>query len=473
MWEQIRANKRRSIALIALMAACLVFAGYGIGSYFFGPDGAVFGIGLALVLWGIEMAVYMGGAESMLLDTALAKELKPYDSPRLFNIVDEMRLASGLGFMPKIYLIDAAAPNALAVGHSPETSALAVTTGLMYRLDRDELQGVIAHEISHLKNRDTQFLTLAAVMLGSVVILSEIAKRMLWFGGRGRSRSDERSGGGGQVQGIIAIVALVFAILSPILVQILYFACSRKREFLADACAAQFTRYPQGLASALEKISKSPDELSFASKVTAPMFIVSPVYEDGEAPDSVFSSHPSTAERIRVLRSMAGGSSLADYQAAYQRAKGGSLIGNQSLQGAPAQPIRPPSSEGPIAQAHEVRQLVVRASGYIGVKCDCGLEMNLPERYPSNEIRCIRCGKLLALPAVEQRDAQQAASEKREAERLTGVPSLLYTRKSTGWESIRCACGRTIQISPAFNAPHVRCENCGRLIEVNNSRPQT
>jgi heat shock protein HtpX len=472
MWEQIRANKRRSIALIALMAACLMFAGYGIGGYIFGPGGAVIGIGIALILWGIEMAVYMTTAESMLLDTAMAKELKRDDSPRLFNIVDEMRLASGLEYMPKIYLIDAAAPNACAIGHSPETSAIAVTTGLMYRLDRDELQGVIAHEISHLKNRDTQFLTLAAVMLGSVVILSEVARRMLWFGGRGRSRDHSR-GGGGQGQAIIAIVALVFAILSPILVQILYFACSRKREFLADACAAQFTRYPQGLASALEKISKSPAELSCASKVTAPMFIVSPMYADGEAPDSVFSSHPSTAERIRVLRSMAGGSSLADYQAAYQRARGGSLIGNQSLQSAPSQPIRPPSNEGPIAQAHEVRQIVCRASGYIGVTCDCGLEMNIPERFPSNEVRCIRCGKLLTLPTVQQRDAQQTAVGQHEAEQMSGVPPLLYTRQTTGWESVRCACGSTIQISPGLAAPYIHCKNCGRLIEVKSRQPQT
>ncbi len=294
MWEQIRANRRRSAVLIAAMATVLALLGYSVGELIVGAGGGVFGVALALGIWAVLIVVYLTSAESILLHNTLARELQREDSPRLFNIVDEMKLASGLEFTPKLYLIDASMPNAFSVGRKPETSAIAVTTGLMYRLDRDELQGVIAHEMSHLKNRDAQFLTLAAVMLGTTVILSEIARRSLWFGGRGRSRRDER--GGGQAQAILALVALVVAILGPLMAQLLYFACSRKREFLADACAAQFTRYPEGLASALEKISQSPVGLEFASQATAPLFIVNPLYASGTEPDSVFSSHPPTVE---------------------------------------------------------------------------------------------------------------------------------------------------------------------------------
>jgi heat shock protein HtpX len=467
MWEQIRANRRRSAVLITAMATVLALLGYSVGELIVGAGGGIFGVALALAIWAVLMVVYLTSAESILLQNTLARELKRDDSPRLFNIVDEMKLASGLEFTPKLYLIDASMPNAFAVGRKPETSAIAVTTGLMYRLDRDELQGVIAHEISHLKNRDAQFLTLAAVMLGTTVILSEIARRSLWFGGRGRSRRNEQ--GGGQAQAILALVALVVAILGPLMAQLLYFACSRKREFLADACAAQFTRYPEGLASALEKISQSPVGLEFASQATAPLFIVNPIYASGTEPDSVFSSHPPTSERIRILRSM-NGASLANYEEAYRRAKGGSLIGGQSLQSAPAETIRAPSNEGPIAERHDSRQITSRSFGYLNVRCDCGLSMSVPERYPGDEIRCIRCGKLLPLPSVQERDKMDAAATTATVERhvaaVANAPPLLYTRRTQGWESFRCACGRTVQISPAFAAPFIRCNNCGREIKI-------
>ncbi len=271
MWEQIQANRRRSAVLITGMAVILLLIGFS-GGELIAPDAGVFGLLLALLIWGGMMLAYFTSAESILMSSANARELQKEDSPQLFNIVDEMRLASGLGFMPRIYLIDDPAPNAFAIGRKPETSSITVTTGLMYRLNRDELQGVIAHEMGHLKNRDVQFMTLAAVMLGSIVILSEIVRRSLWYGGRGRSRSSSRSGsdGGGQAQIIILIVGLLFAILGPIMAQLLYFACSRKREYLADASGAQFTRYPEGLASALEKISQAHVPLEFRQQSHCP-----------------------------------------------------------------------------------------------------------------------------------------------------------------------------------------------------------
>ncbi len=458
MWEQIRANRRRSAVLITGMAIVLLVLGAVGGQALFGPDGAVIGVGVALILWGIQLAVYATNADALLLHGTFAKELKRDDSPQFFNIVEEMKLASGLPFLPRILLIDDPSPNAFAIGNKPENSAIAVTTGLLHRLNRDELQGVIAHEMGHLKNRDVQFMTLAAVMLGSIVILSEIVLRTMRFGSRGRRRSDSR--GGGQTQLIIFVIAILFAILGPVMAQLLYFACSRKREYLADASGAQFTRYPEGLASALEKISQAAVPVSFASKATAPMFIVNPPAASGET-GSLFASHPPTAERIRILRGMAG-AALADYETAYRKAQGNGLIGGQSLREDKPQPIRAATPDpsgvgvaGPIEQRRDVRAMSARVHGYLALHCNCGLEINVPEGYEQNQIRCIRCGGVLPIPAVSPHPSPQ--------------PPLLYqrsTRPERGWESFRCACGRTIQLSPSFSASSIRCNGCGRQITV-------
>ncbi len=466
MWEQIAANRRRSAVLIAGMVVILVLIGCAAGELLAGPGGGLLGLLVALVIWGGMMIAYFTSAEDILMHGAYARELTREDSPQLFNVVEEMCLASGLGFTPRLYLIDDPAPNAFTVGRKPDTSAIAVTTGLMYRLNRDELQGVIGHEVGHLKNQDVQFMTLAAVMLGSIVILSEIVRRSLWYGGRGRSRSNSRGGGGGQAQVIILVVGLLFAILGPIMAQLLYFACSRKREYLADASSAQFTRYPEGLASALEKISQARVPLSFASKATAPMFIVNPLSAAGDEPDSVFASHPPTSARIRILRNMAG-ASFADYEAAYRRAKNGSLIGESTLRSAPQESIRAPSNEGPIQTRQDSRQAVHRSFGYLRLHCNCGLDISVPEGYEQDTIRCFRCGSVLPIPVAET-----AAPPATPPPPITGqapVPPLVplqYQRTTAGWESFRCACGRTIQLSPTFAAPQIRCTACGRTINV-------
>src|SRR5437867_395756 len=195
MWEQIRANRRRSLLLIIGMAIVLLLLGVLSGNALLGTDGIVLGLGVALIIWAIQFAAYATSAESILLHGTFAKELTRDDSPQLFNVVEEMKLASGLPFMPRILLIDDPSPNAFAIGSKPDNSAIGVTTGLLHRLNRDELQGVIAHEMGHLKNRDVQFMTLAAVMLGAIVVLSEILLRTMRFGGRSRNRSSARGGG--------------------------------------------------------------------------------------------------------------------------------------------------------------------------------------------------------------------------------------------------------------------------------------
>jgi heat shock protein HtpX len=459
MWEQIQANRRRAAILISLMAVVLVLIGYVGGILIAGPDGGWFGVIAALAIWSVQMLVYASGAQSFLLQGANARELSREDSPRLFNVVDEMVIASGLGFTPKVYLIDDPAPNAFAMGRDPKNSVVAVTTGLLHRLNRDELQGVIAHEIGHLKNQDVKFMTLAAVMLGTIVILSEMIWRSMRYGGRARSRSNSR--GGGQAQIIILVIALLLAILGPLMAQLLYFACSRKREYLADASGAQFTRYPEGLASALEKIASSAVQPAFASKVTAPMFIVNPLAAHNGEAVSLLSTHPPTTERVRILRGMAG-AGLAFYEEAFRRAKGGALIGARSLQSAPQESIRAPSNEGPVESRHAVRDTVYRTHGYVNVQCDCGMQMRVPETYERNTVRCVRCSRELPLPAAT------AAPQQGTTPRVIPPPvsALQYTRAASGWESFRCACGRTLQLSPNFAAPFVTCPSCRRRIEV-------
>lgn len=467
MWELIRANQRRSAILISCMVALLLTLGWFVGEAIL-PGGGKFGVLVALGVWFIQLLVYFTAAESILLNTADAREIKHEDSPRLFNIVDEMRIASGLGAMPRVFLIDDPRPNAFAVGRKPASSAVAVTTGLMQRLNRDELQGVIGHEVGHLKNGDVKFMTLAAVMVGSIVMLADGASRMMRGMGRGSSRSRSRSGGsgGGQAQLIILLVAIVLMILAPILAQILYFACSRKREYLADASSALYTRYPAGLASALQKIAGSQDGAGFATKVTAPMFIVNPLQAANGDSASVFSTHPPTSERVRILRGMAG-AALGDYEAAYRQAKGGSVLMSAGLvQSAAHEDIRESSAEsGEGFAVGEVRSIMRRLDGYITVNCPCGLRTNVPMEHEGNEIHCVRCGRTLPLPTAEESESSPA-SEAGSLQGNAAQPPSVYVRHTNGWESFRCPCGRTLQLSPSFAAPQLSCTACGRKITV-------
>jgi heat shock protein HtpX len=344
---------------------------------------------------------------------------------------------------------------------------VAVTTGLLHRLNRDELQGVIAHEIAHIKNRDVHFMTLAAVMLGSIVILSELFWRALRFGGRRSSRASAR--GGGQAQLLLVIVALVLAVLGPLLARLLYFAISRKREYLADACGAQFTRYPEGLAAALEKISQARIPLTCANKVNAPLFIINPLAASGFS-GGLFATHPPTAERIRILRSMTG-AGLADYEQAYRRHRGHGLLGAAPLRDSVPQPIREPSDDGPIATRQAVQSLKYRQHGYLALVCGCGLEIAVPPAYERATVRCVRCAATLPIPVAAPPRPVTPLAPPTPAPATASAPTevLQYKRPARGrpaWEAFRCACGRPVQLSPAFCAPRVRCGHCRRLIEI-------
>jgi heat shock protein HtpX len=282
MWELIQANKRKSVFLFITLGFILILLGYIIGSAYIPDGGGFIGVFFAMVIWGILSLISYFSGSKILLAVSGAKEVTKEVHPQLFNVVEEMKIASGLPKMPRVYIINDAAPNAFATGIKSEESAVAVTAGLLARLNRYELQGVIAHEVSHIVNRDVLFMTIAGIMLGSIVLISQVFLRSLWFTGGGRYRS-KSSSGGGQAQLIFMIVAIAFAILGPIMAQLLYFAISRKREYLADASAVRFTRYPEGLAAALEKISNSTQDLRTANKVTAPMYIANPLKKKGRA----------------------------------------------------------------------------------------------------------------------------------------------------------------------------------------------
>ena len=302
MWAAIQSNRRKSAFLILALAFVLVALGYLIGAMLDPRAGGPFGVFVALGVWALMMFVSFAGGERLLLAGSGAQEVRHDQAPRLFNVVEEMQLAAGLPVRPRVFIMDSEVPNAFAVGLTPGRAAVAVTTGLMARLNRDELQGVVAHEIGHIANRDTLFMTLAGVTVGAVVLIADLFLRGLWYGG-GRTRRSSR--GGGEAAAVIAIAAIVLAILAPLVARLLYFACSRRREYLADASAAQFTRYPEGLASALEKIATYQTGQLQVSRAVAPMFTVNPLAAAGSAM-SLFSTHPPTEDRIRVLRGMSG-----------------------------------------------------------------------------------------------------------------------------------------------------------------------
>jgi len=301
--ERIAVNRRNSLILIAVFLAFVAVFGYVIGWAWIGdPVGAIFGLVLAFIVGTVTgLATYYGG-DKMVLAASRAREISHDDAPVLFNVVEEMAIAAGLP-MPKVYIIDDSAPNAFATGRDPEHASVAVTSGLLEKLNRDELQGVIAHEMSHVANFDIRYAMLVGILVGTTVLISDFFLRGLWFGGGGRGRGD----GGGYIQLIMIVIAIVFAILAPLFARLLQLSISRQREYLADASAVRLTRNPKGLADALQKISGDREVLEAANRATAHLYIVNPVKGFEKRAKGLFSTHPPIEERIQILRFMETG----------------------------------------------------------------------------------------------------------------------------------------------------------------------
>jgi heat shock protein HtpX len=397
MWEQISSNRRRSVALTIGIGAILLVVGYFIGLYFFGNGYA--GLVVAVIIWGIMNLVAIFQGDGILLSISKAKKIRKKDHPRLYNVVEEMQIASGLEKMPDIYIIDDPALNAFATGREPKRASVAITSGLLNKLNRDELQGVIGHEMAHIKNRDVLLMVMCGILLGSIVMLSWFASRALLFGGAPRSRTSSSSGGGG---GIIIIVAIVLMILAPLAAQLIYFAISRRREYLADASSALYTRYPEGLASALEKLAASTHELRSANKATAPMFIINPFRKAGRAASDLTSTHPPISERIRILRSMTG-ASFSDYEKAYGKLNYSfrqGILPSSALTQTQVVEIRAPRSEpvepfkASTERRRETSEALWQMNDYKTITCACGTRLRIPPRLQNSSVRCPHCGRI-------------------------------------------------------------------------------
>ncbi|MFA5293041.1 MAG: M48 family metallopeptidase [Phycisphaerae bacterium] len=398
MWEQIRANKRNSILLLVLMAAVLGLLGWIIGlSVSPDPMAGFVGLVVALIIWMILAMVSFAGGDAIFLAASKATPVTKSVHPQLFNVVEEMAIAAQLP-MPKIYIINDPAPNAFATGRSPQTASLAVTAGLLGRLNRDELQGVIGHEMSHILHRDILFVTIAGVMLGAITLISEIFLRSMFYSSMGR-RYSSRNKGGGQAQALMMIIAIIAAVLAPIMATLLYFSLSRSREYLADAGSARLTRYPEGLAGALEKISQNTTPLSVGNKVTAPMYIVNPLQQKGMKLSDLTSTHPPISERIKILRGMAG-ASFTDYSNAFKTAtKHTTPIPSSALKDESVQ-IRSADWQKSVdfkKQTRDIGDIMQKTAGFSFVNCPCGLKMKIPPNYKAAQVKCPRCSQISSI----------------------------------------------------------------------------
>lgn len=262
-----------------------------------GPSALGF-TGMALIVTGVINLVTYYNSDKMVMAISRAKQIKKHDNPHLFRIIENLSIASGLP-MPKVYIIADSAPNAFATGRNPKHASIAFTTGILEKLNKLELEGVAAHELSHVGNYDTRLMTIVAILVGTVALLADWYLRMTWFGHRDND-NDSKAGA------IFAVLAIIMAILAPIIGTLIQLAVSRKREFLADASGALLTRNPDGLADALLKISADREPLEVANRATESLYIVNPFKgkDVKVAFSNFFNTHPPTEERVKALRAM-------------------------------------------------------------------------------------------------------------------------------------------------------------------------
>ena len=296
MFENIRKNKMQSMFIVSMFVLVITLIIYYVCQALdFGPISIV--IALAVSIISAWSSYYY--SDKIVLKLNNARPATKEENLQLVNILDSLVVAAGLSTTPKLYVVEDAQPNAFATGRNPENAVICVTTGLLNKLDYYELEGVIGHELAHVKNYDIRLSAIVTVMVGFVVMLSDMFTRYIFWGGSSRRRSNNESKGGA----ILMLVGLVFLVLSPIFGKLMQLAVSRKREFLADATSAQFTRNPDGLISALQKISADPNELETANNSTAHMYICNP-FRKKKKSSSLWSTHPSTEDRIAALKNL-------------------------------------------------------------------------------------------------------------------------------------------------------------------------
>ncbi|HXI44825.1 MAG TPA: zinc metalloprotease HtpX [Candidatus Acidoferrales bacterium] len=310
-YAQQAANRRESVVLVIAVLALLAVLGFTIG---YGTSGSTAG-GVAVTLGALVLGALLSigsyfGGDKLVLASSGAKEVDAQSAPQLVNVVQEMTIAAGVP-MPRVYIIDDTAPNAFATGRDPNHASVAITTGLLQKLDREELQGVLGHELSHVRNFDIRFSLLVAVLVGSIALLADFFLRFTFWGGGRRSGGDRDKGGGG-LAAILFIVAIVLAIVAPIVARFVQLAVSRQREYLADASSVELTRNPQGLERALAKIAADQEVLEVANRATAHLYFTNPIKKFEQRANSMFSTHPPIVDRINRLRELTGEQPLAE-----------------------------------------------------------------------------------------------------------------------------------------------------------------
>ena len=310
-YGQIAANRRNSVLLGLIVVVLLGVLGFVIGGAASGSVSA--GVFVALLALGAGVVAsllsYYAG-DALVLASSGAKEVTAQDQPQLLNVVQEIALAADIP-MPRVYLIDDTAPNAFATGRDPQHASVAITKGLIQKLDREELQGVMAHELSHVRNYDIRFSLMVGVLVGSVALLADFFLRFTFWGGGRRSNSDSNSGSNG-LQAILFIVAIVLAIVAPIAARLVQMAISRQREYLADVSGVELTRDPYGIERALAKIALDKEPLEVANRATQHLYFENPVKAATAESSDLFSTHPHVLDRINRLRQLSGQPPVAD-----------------------------------------------------------------------------------------------------------------------------------------------------------------
>ena len=296
IYSQISSNKLKTWVIISLFIIFITTLTYVYGNA--SGYGLSF-VGIALIISGLMSFASYYYSDKIILGMSNAKQIKKTDNPEFFRIVENLCIGAGIP-MPKIYVIQDSAPNAFATGRDPKHAVVCATTGILQKLNKVELEGVIAHELSHIRNFDIRLMAIVVVLVGLVALLADFFMRSLWYGGRRNSRE------GNNAQGVFLLIGIVLAILSPIIATLIQLAVSRKREFLADASGVLLTRYPEGLATALEKISKDKEPLEVANNATSHLYITNPFKGkiSGSWFAGLFNTHPPIEERIKILRSM-------------------------------------------------------------------------------------------------------------------------------------------------------------------------
>ncbi len=307
-YQQIGSNRRRSLLLVLVIMGILAVFGFVIGVAISRSwQGGIAAIVIAVVVALLMTSVSYFAGDSIVLAASGAKEVSDQNAPQLMNVVREMALAANLP-VPRVHVINDTAPNAFATGRDPRHASIAVTTGLLDKLDREELQGVIGHEMSHVRNLDIRFALLVAVLVGSIALLADFFLRFTFWGGLsgGRGSSRDSKGGGGGLVVVMIVLGLILSVIAPIIARFVQMSVSRQREYLADASSIELTRNPYGLERALAKIGSDREVLEVANRATQHLYIVNPIKKFEARASGLMSTHPPIVDRINRLRTLTG-----------------------------------------------------------------------------------------------------------------------------------------------------------------------